>query len=120
MAAPVGLHADAQNLDKLVGDTLLSAGNISTNSGYAIYTNTNVTSADTVQGLRDVLTTAAAPGTTHADVQPVLARVNRAIDLGVADGSLTDARILSLTTVQGLVELTTAQITDGIVVMPPE
>ena len=116
MAQPVGLHADALYLNRLIGDNMLSAGNISTNSGYGILTDTNVAAADTVAGLTAAIDNA----TVHADVVPTKARFDLAVTLGTYDGSFTDARILSLTTVTGLVGLTSAQTTDSIIQAVPE
>ncbi len=116
MAAPVGLHVDAVPLNRLVGDTVLSAGNVSTNSGFGFLTDTNVAAADTVTGLISAVDNA----TCHADQIPMKARTDLAITLGTYDGSFTDARILSLTTVTGLVGLTNAQTTDSIIQAVPE
>lgn len=116
MAAPVGLHADAIPLNRLVGDTVLSAGNIAANSGFGFFTNTNVAAADTVAGLRSALDAASA----HADQIPMKARTDLAITMGTYDSSFTDARILGLTTVTGLVELTNAQVSDSIIQAVPE
>lgn len=116
MAAPVGLHADAIPLNRLIGDTVLSAGNISTNAGFGFLTDTNTAAADTVVGL--IAAVDAAPA--HADQIPMKARTDLAITLGTYDGSFTDARILGLTTVTGLVQLTNAQIADSIIQAVPE
>jgi len=116
MAAPVGLHADAIPLNRLVGDTVLSAGNVSTNSGYALLTDSSVAASDTVAGLISAVDNA----TCHADQVPMKARTDLAITLGTYDGSFTDARVLSLTTVTGLVQLTNATVTDSIIQAVPE
>ncbi len=116
MSAPSGLHADQLTLNVLAGDNMLSAGNISTNAGYALLTNTNVAAANTVQGLKDAIDATAC----HADESFTKERFKRAVDLGSADGSFTDARILGLTTVTGLVELTNATTADGIQKQVPE
>ena len=116
MSAPVGLHADQLALNVLCGDNMLSAGNISTNAGYAILNNTNVAASNTVTALKEAID--AAP--VHADESYSKARFKLAVDLGNYDGSFTDARLASLTTVQGLVELTNASITDGILRQVPE
>lgn len=116
MAAPVGLHADAIPLNTLIGDTILSAGNVSTNSGFALLNNTNVAAADTVTGL----TAAVDAASVHADQVPMKARTDLAITLGTYDNSFTDARIAPLTTVTGLVQLTSAAVTDSIIQAVPE
>lgn len=116
IAQPIGLHSDALYLNRLIGDTVLSAGNISTNSGFALLNDTNTAAADTVSGLIAAVDAA----TCHADVVPMKARTDLAITLGTYDNSFTDARILSLTTVTGLVQLTSAQITDSIIQAVPE
>lgn len=116
MAALVGLHADAVYLNRLIGDTVLSAGNVSTNSGFALLNDTNVAAADTIVGL--IAAVDAAP--CHADQAFMKPRTDLAITLGSYDGSFTDARILSLTTVTGLVQLTNAAITDSIIQAVPE
>lgn len=116
MAAPIGLHADQLALNVLAGQNMLSAGNITANAGYAILNNTNVAAANTTQGLKDAID--AAP--VHADESYTKERFKRAVDLGSADGSFTDARILGLTTVTGLVELTSATVADGIQRQVPE
>jgi hypothetical protein len=113
MAAPIGLHADAVPLNRLVGDNLLSASDL---GGAGFLTNTNVAAADTVTGLIAAVDNASA----HADQRPSKARYDLAIALGTYDGSLTDARILSLTTVTGLIGLTSAQTTDSIQQQVPE
>jgi hypothetical protein len=116
MAAPVGLHADAVYLNRLIGDNMLSAGNVTANSGYAFLTDTNVAAADTVTGLTAAVDAASA----HADQSYAKARFDLAITLGTYDGSFTDARILSLTTVAGLVGLTNALTTDSVQQQIPE
>lgn len=116
MAAPTGLHADALPLNRLIGDNMLSAGNISTNSGYSFLTNARVAAADTVVGLQSAITNAFC----HADESYAKPRFNLAITLGNYDGSFTDARIVGLTTVTELVQLTTAQLGDSIQAQLPE
>jgi hypothetical protein len=116
VAQPIGLHADALPLNKLIGDTVLSASDLSTNAGYGFLTATNIAAADTVVGLIAAVDAA----TAHADQIPMKARTDLAITLGTYDNSFTDARILSLTTVAGLVGLTSASTTDGIVQAVPE
>jgi hypothetical protein len=95
---------------------MLSAGNISTNSGYQFLTDSNIAAADTVAGLTSAIDNASA----HADQSYAKARFDLAVTLGTYDGSFTDARILSLTTVAGLVGLTNALVTDSVQQQVPE
>lgn len=91
------LHQDALGLSAAAGRGLQFAN-------YASFlTDTTVAAADTVAGLRTALAAAAV----HKDVEPARNRISRAIDMGVAAGELTDAAILSLTTVAGLIALLT-------------
>jgi hypothetical protein len=94
----VVLHADQLNLSREVGANLRAAAE----EGYL--TDAGVVAADTVTGVRDLITNAAA----HADQLPNKHRFQRAIDFGAASGELNDADINPLTTVDGLVGLTQA------------
>jgi hypothetical protein len=49
----------------------------------------------------------------HADVEPAKARVNRALEAGEADGTLEDADVAGLTTVDELKALTQGASDDG-------
>lgn len=113
MAAPIGLHADAIPLNRLVGDNLLSASDL---GGAGFLTNAKVAAADTVAGLTAAIDTS----TCHADQIPSKARYDLAIQLGTYDGSLTNARILGLTTVAELIALTVAETDDSIQQQVPE
>ena len=92
------LHAGQTALSFRIGGTLRRGGDL------AFLTDTNVAAADTVAGLR----TAVDAVVVHADVVPAKHRLHRAINMGDASGELTDALVLGLTTVEGLVGLTAA------------
>lgn len=77
------------------------AANLRTAQEEALLTDTTVAAADTVAGLKTAIDNAVV----HAAVLPTKDRVKRAIDAGAAAGELTDAAILSLTTVAGLIAL---------------
>lgn len=70
----------------------------------ALLTDATVGSADTNAGLQAAVTAAVV----HASFVPMKSRINRAIQAGLTDGTLTDALIAPLTTVAGLVALTAA------------
>ena len=74
-----------------------------------------VASSNTNTGLQDNVTAAAV----HADESYAKARINLGIELGDMSGELSDARILGLTTTDGLVELTYAA-TSNAGCQPPE
>jgi hypothetical protein len=87
------MHADAYFLDQDVGHSINGARVI------GALTDALVVSADTNAGLQANIRTFAG----HADTQPLIPLINRAIQVGKDDGSLTDAQILSETTIAGLV-----------------
>lgn len=92
------MHADQIRLSKEIGSNLRAAGDM------AMLTDTTVASADTNQGLQDAVTNSSV----HADKIPAKHRIIRAIQLGDYDDTLDDADILSLTTLEGAVDLTQA------------
>lgn len=92
------LHADQLRLSKEIGSNLRAAGD------HGLLTDTTVAAADTNQGLQDAVTNAVV----HADIIPAKHRIIRAIQRGADDATLTDAAILSLTTLEGAVDLTQA------------
>lgn len=96
MAALTTLHADQVALSQRLGGTYRIAGD------YSILTNTTVAAANTVAGLSD----AAEAASVHADFVPAKTPILRAIDYGDYSDELTDARVLGLTTVEELVDLT--------------
>lgn len=67
-------------------------------------TDATVAAADTNAGLQAAVTAAVV----HAALVPMKTRINRAIQAGLTDATLTDALINPLTTVAGLVALTAA------------
>lgn len=83
-----------------------------------VLTNTNVAAADTVNGLMLIFNPASNPNATFREVDKLLCRecqdaIYTMSILPAAGGTtaiLTDATILSLTTVNGLIALLTAQI----------
>ncbi len=99
MAALTTLHADEIALSYREGGTLRRAGS------FGFLTNTTVASANTNQGLQDAVTNSIV----QADAVPAKGRVNRTIVYGGATGELSDARILPLTTIEELVQLTWLQ-----------
>ncbi len=96
MAALATLHADSIALSYREGGTFRRAGS------FGFLTDTTVAAADTNQGLQDAVTNSVV----HADELPAKSRVNRTLVLGLATGEVTDARVLALTTIEGLVGLT--------------
>lgn len=102
MAQLATLHADEIALSYREGGTLRRAGS------FGFLTNATVASANTNQGLQDAVTNSVV----QAEFIPAKSRVNRTIEYGDASGELSDARILSLTTIEELVELTWLQSND--------
>lgn len=92
------MHADQIRLSKEIGSNLRAAGDM------GFLTDTTVAAADTNAGL----IAAVDASVVHAALLPAKPRVDRAIVLGLYDGTLTDANILSLTTLEGAVDLTQA------------
>jgi len=98
MAALATLHADEIALSYREGGTYRRAGG----AGFGFLSDTTVAAADTNQGLQDAVTNSVV----QADSVPAKGRVNRTLTYGLASGEVTDARVLSLTTVEELVGLT--------------
>lgn len=96
MAALTTLHADEIALSYREGGTYRRAGS------FGFLTNTTVAAADTNQGLQDAVTNSVV----QAEFVPAKARVNRTLAYGLASGEVSNARVLSLTTVEELVGLT--------------
>ena len=94
------MHADAQYLNALSGENMRSAG------VQGQLTNTNVSAANTVDGIRALFTTE--DTLLHADVLASNSRYLEGFNYGVYDGSYTDGTIAGLTTVTELVDLTLA------------
>ena len=95
------MHADAYPASRKVGQAILRAGE----AGYI--TNTNVADATTAAGLKTVITNVSG----HADQQPLKARLNSMIDIGIADATLNDTDLQAQTTYRGLAGLTQADLT---------
>ncbi len=93
------LHADQLRLSRMIGFGLREAGEV------GLLTDASVAAADTVAGVRAAIDAA---GPVHAEYEPYRARSKRVVDLGAYSAELTDALILPLTTVAGLVNLTDA------------
>lgn len=103
MAVLAGLHFDAQQLSaQQIGGAC--KGSLAAYAAPAFLTNSTIAAANTNAGLQTAVNTAAA--TLHADQQPMAARINLGITLGLYSTELSDARINALTTGAGLVGLT--------------
>ena len=102
MAQLPTLHADEIALSYREGGTYRRAGS------FGFLTNATVAAADTNQGLQDAVTNSVV----HADTVPAKSRVNRTLTYGLASGEVTNARVLGLTAVEELVELTWLQNND--------
>jgi hypothetical protein len=103
MAELAGLHADAQALSKQqIGASCKGACNAYASP--AFLNDTTVAAADTNAGLQSAVLVAAA--SLHADQRPMAKRINRGLTLGLYSTELSNARILGLTTEEGLVGLT--------------
>src|SRR5262247_3258834 len=89
-------HTDEIPLSREVGANMRAAAE----DGYL--TNTNVAAADTVAGVRALMTNG------HSDQKPNQHRFQRAVDVGENLADFTNALINPLTTVEGLVDLTAA------------
>lgn len=87
-------HADSINLSQQVLTTINAAG------GLSFLTDTNVAAADTKAGLKAAIDAVKV----HNDLEPIKIQLKRALDF---DSNITDANILSLTTVAGLAALIT-------------
>ena len=98
MAVLGTLHADQIGLSFRMGGSIRKAGD------FAFLTDTNVAAADTKAGIVSAMNAAVV----HADVTSALHREQRAFTMGSDSGEFTDALILALTTVEGLVGLTYA------------
>jgi len=90
-------HADTQPLSKRIGATINQA------SAYGFLTNTNVAAADTLNGLDSAVEVVKNSPAFHADQRYPARQIKEAYR---KDAGITDATILSLTTVAGLVALT--------------
>ena len=103
MAELAGLHFDAQQLSKQqIGASCKGACNAYASP--AFLNDTTIAAANTNAGLQAAVLTAAA--CLHADQRPMAKRINLGIKLGLYSGELSDARINTLTTEEGLVGLT--------------
>jgi len=113
-----GLHFDAQQLSKSQIGAACKQG-IAAYGYYPFLTNTNVAASNTNVALREAVLTAAS--VRHVDERFAAPRINLGILLGLYSGELTDARLASLTTTTGLIDLTYANsATIGGGSQPPE
>lgn len=92
------LHADQIELSKRIGANIRSAGP----TGNNFLADSDVATNTTVAQNQATIANASC----HADAEPAKPRVNKAIDYGVADGTLTDVGVDAQTTVEGVVGLT--------------
>lgn len=90
------MHADQEQLSRQIG------ANIQYAEDAGLLTDTTVAAANTNDGLQAAVTAAVV----HADIEPAKARVNRALEAGEADGTLEDADVLNIATVDDLRALT--------------
>jgi hypothetical protein len=100
MAVPI-LSSDAQILDEGIGEVLRQGVQIGT------ITDTMVNNSTTNSGLQALV--AAGAATDSTDVMPYRQLVNRALTLGLADGSMSDSNISAAATVAALVLNTYSQ-----------
>lgn len=94
------IHGDA------IPHSLRIAANIRAARELTLLTDTTVAAADTNAGLQAAVTAAAA--VSHADLGSAPDRINDAIQYGKESGELSDANILGLTTIVGLLALVEA------------
>lgn len=103
MAELAGLHVDQIALSRQqIGASCKGACNAYASP--AFLNDTTIAAADTNLGLRAAVLAAAA--TLHADQRPMAKRINLGITLGLYSTELSNARVLGLTTEEGLVGLT--------------
>lgn len=86
------MHADQIGASRLVGNALRRAGEL------GFLTDVNVQSSTTLVSLEANVTNASG----HADQQPIKARINKALDIGGADATLTTTIITNATGVANL------------------
>jgi hypothetical protein len=89
MPGMVYLHADQFGAGRQVGNAIRRAGEI----GWL--TDSNVASLTTTAGLEALVTA----GGGHAENFPLRARVNQQIDIGIADGTMTNTTVAAANTV---------------------
>lgn len=97
MAAPQ-LHSDQVGLNLVVGENIKLAGQV------GLLTDQNVIDAATYADLKASIDTNSAA--VHSDLRGYADRLKRAIDIGFADGTLTDANVAAATGVANLATLT--------------
>lgn len=88
----VAMHSDGQLASRMVGNALRRAGEL------GFLDDTNVGTSTTLVSLQAVVTA----GSAHADAGPTKARINKALDIGGNDLSLTTTLITNATTLAGL------------------
>jgi hypothetical protein len=92
------LHSDQINLNQVVGENIRLAGQV------GLLTDQNVIDATTYTDLQNSMDTNAR--TAHSDRQGYLYGLKAAIDIGKADGTLSDSAIQNATGVDNLASLT--------------
>lgn len=97
MASPQ-LHSDQVGLNLVVGENLKLAGQL------GLLTDQNVIDAATYADLKASIDTNSAA--VHSDQLGYAGRLKRAIDIGYADGTLTDTNVAAATGVANLATLT--------------
>jgi hypothetical protein len=96
----MALHADQHGASRMAGQALLRAKEA------GLLTDANVVAATNVASLQTNITAAS----THADQQPIKARLNRMLDIAFADDTLANTPLQAATTVSGAAGLTQADI----------
>jgi hypothetical protein len=82
------LHSDAQHLDRSVGNTILYQ------NGLPYVTATQIAAATNTAGLKTIVTALVC----HADQEGLKPGINRALDIGNTDGSLSDTNLQAAST----------------------
>lgn len=96
----MALHSDQINLSASVGENIRLAGEL------GLLLDADVTGATDVAGLKAKIATNAAGK--HADQQGYVFALQRALDIGKDDGTLSDTLVQAATGVSNLATLTTS------------
>ena len=105
MAQLAGLHADQIALSKQqIGAAC--KGSLAAYASNPFLTDALIAAANTNAGLQSAVDATAL--TLHADCRPMADRINLGLTLGLYSGEISDARVLALTTGDGLVGITAA------------
>lgn len=96
----MALHSDQRELDKVVGQNIRLAGEL------GLLTDQNVIDATNTTDLKNSI--AANALTKHADQQNYVFPLQRALDIGKDDGTLSDSAVAAATGVDNLASLTTS------------